>query len=100
MPPDLALCFTFISLYYPYLEQIFMVSKVLEPWKFYCMLGSSSENALALQYILLKINYLSIINNKILPFPKTLLTVIVHEWTELKFSETFENNNVFLPFIT
>ena len=38
MPPDLALISTLIGLNYPYLELIFMVPKVFEPLKFYCIL--------------------------------------------------------------
>ena len=37
MPPDTALCLTFISSNYPCLEHVFMVPKVFEPLKFYCM---------------------------------------------------------------
>ena len=37
MPPDLALLSTLIGLNYPYLELIFMVQKVFEPLKFYCI---------------------------------------------------------------
>ena len=37
MLPDLALWLTHISSNYPYLEHIFMVPKVFEPLKFYCI---------------------------------------------------------------
>ena len=37
MPPDLALCLTLIRSNYPCLEHIFMVPKVFEPMKFYCI---------------------------------------------------------------
>ena len=37
MPPDLALCLTLISSNYPSLEHIFIVPKVFEPSKFYCI---------------------------------------------------------------
>ena len=37
MPPDLVLWLTLISSNYPCLEHIFMVPKVFEPLKFYCM---------------------------------------------------------------
>ena len=37
MSLDMALCFTVISSNYPYLEHVFMVQKVFEPLKFYCI---------------------------------------------------------------
>ena len=37
MPPDLALLSTLIGSNYPCLELIFMVPKVFEPLKFYCI---------------------------------------------------------------
>ena len=37
MPPDLALLSTLIGSNYTYLELIFMVPKMFEPLKFYCM---------------------------------------------------------------
>ena len=37
MPPDLALLSTLISSNYPCLELIFMVPKMFEPLKFYCI---------------------------------------------------------------
>ena len=37
MPPDLAQLVTLISSNYPCLEHIFMVPKVFEPLKFYCI---------------------------------------------------------------
>ena len=37
MPPDLALLSTLIGLNYPCLQLIFMIPKVFEPLKFYCI---------------------------------------------------------------
>ena len=37
LPPDLALLTTLIGSNYPCLELIFMVPKVFEPLKFYCI---------------------------------------------------------------
>ena len=51
MPSDLALKLTLISSNYPCLEHIFMVPKVFEPLKFYCItlpesvsIGPKAEN--------------------------------------------------------
>ena len=38
MPPDLEQCVTLNSSNYPCLERIFIVPKVFEPLKFYCIL--------------------------------------------------------------
>ena len=45
MPPELALRLTLISSHYPCLKHIFMVSKVLKPMKFYCILKCGNEMA-------------------------------------------------------
>ena len=52
MPPDLALLSTLISLNYPCLELIFMVSKVFEPMKFDCIYHiQSNKYKLCLKFI-------------------------------------------------
>ena len=64
MPPDMALRLILISSNYPCLEHIFMVPKVFEPLKFYCIFkptftepGTISSNLISmnqtLQHILL-----------------------------------------------
>ena len=45
VPPDLALLSTLIDSNFPCLEQIFMVPKVFEPLKFYCI-GQGSDSVL------------------------------------------------------
>ena len=48
MPPDLALLSTLIGSKYPCLELIFMVPKVFEPLKFYCISLRKSEVSVAI----------------------------------------------------
>ena len=49
MPPDLALSSTLIGSNYPCLELIFMVPKVFEPMKFYCILWSKLKTRRKMQ---------------------------------------------------